>query len=189
MELPADPSEDRNKLLGFEILIQEHSRMLTTYLRSLLRNEAEVDDLYQETMLVAWRRLDTCDLSRPFGPWLRGIAARLAMAHYRKSKQLPIVMDEQLLAYIDRGFESLDARDGRFWNDRTIAFHECIEALPVRLRDVIQTRYLDEQPVERAASRLQITFEACKKRVQRSRALLAECMKRKGIVAVEGKPS
>ena len=48
--------------------------MLTVFLRSRVNDEAAVDDLFQETMLVAWKRLDECDLSRPFGPWLRGIA-------------------------------------------------------------------------------------------------------------------
>jgi len=47
--------------------------MLTVFLRSRVNDEAAVDDLFQETMLVAWKRLDDCDLSRPFGPWLRGL--------------------------------------------------------------------------------------------------------------------
>ena len=75
---------------AFEILARENSRMLIVYLRSLVQDEAAIDDLFQETMVVAWRRLDECDLDRPFGPWLRGIASRLVMAHYRKKKAEPV---------------------------------------------------------------------------------------------------
>ena len=77
---------DQKAKLAFEIIARENSRMLTAYLRTLVDDESVVDDLFQESMLVAWRRLDECDLSRPFGPWVRGIAGRLVLAHYRKRK-------------------------------------------------------------------------------------------------------
>ena len=69
---------------SFEILVRENTRMLTVFLRSRVKDEAAVDDLFQETMLVAWKRLDDCDLSRPFGPWLRGIAHRLVIIDHLK---------------------------------------------------------------------------------------------------------
>ncbi len=61
---------------AFEILMRENSRMLLSYLNCVVQDVASVDDLFQETMVVAWRRLGDCDLSVPFGPWLRGIATR-----------------------------------------------------------------------------------------------------------------
>ena len=68
----------------FETLVREHAGMLTVYLRSALGDVSDVDDLFQETMVVAWRRLDDFDHTRPFGPWLRGIAKKLLQAHQRK---------------------------------------------------------------------------------------------------------
>ena len=41
----------------FEILVRENAGMLTTYLRAVVWDPAVVDDLFQDTMLVAWRRL------------------------------------------------------------------------------------------------------------------------------------
>ena len=80
--------------------------MLTVYLRSLLRDEAAIDDLIQETMIVAWRRLDECDLNRPFGPWLRGMASRLVMAHYRKQKSVPVLLHETVLQVVGSAVEN-----------------------------------------------------------------------------------
>jgi len=37
-------------------------------------DQTAADDIWQETMLVAWRRFDDDDTTRPFGAWLRGIA-------------------------------------------------------------------------------------------------------------------
>ena len=45
-----DLSDQKGKL-AFEILARENSRMLTTYLRTLVNDETVVDDLFQESML------------------------------------------------------------------------------------------------------------------------------------------
>ena len=49
---------------SFEILVRENSRMLTVFLSTRIREQAVIDDLFQETMLVAWKRLPDYDLDR-----------------------------------------------------------------------------------------------------------------------------
>ena len=56
----------------FAILVREHADRLLAYLRATVP-ASSVDDLFQETVLVAWRRLPDYDRARPFGAWLRGI--------------------------------------------------------------------------------------------------------------------
>ena len=73
---------DARKL--FETLVREHADMLTVYLRASLGNSPDVDDVFQETMIVAWKRLDDFDHTRPFAPWLRGIARNLVLAQRRR---------------------------------------------------------------------------------------------------------
>ena len=80
---------DTKARTAFEILARENSRMLMVYLRSLVRDEAAVDDLFQETMVIAWRRIDDFDRSRSFGKWIRGIAGKLVLAHFRKAGKNP----------------------------------------------------------------------------------------------------
>ena len=42
--------------------------------RAGLDDPSAVDDLFQETMLIAWQKITAYDRLRPFGAWLRGIA-------------------------------------------------------------------------------------------------------------------
>src|SRR5690606_41079446 len=81
----------------FEILVREHAGMLRVYLHSAVYDEAAVDDLFQETMLTAWRLIDRFDSSRPFGPWLRGIAGKLVLAWRRQHAGGPLVRDAAAL--------------------------------------------------------------------------------------------
>lgn len=166
----------------FEILARENARMLSVYLRSLVHDEATIDDLFQETMVVAWRRLDECDLERPFGPWLRGIASRLVMAHYRKLKSEPTLLHEGVISLLDKRLESIESKAGDTWGEKIAALHECIDALPDKHRGAVKARYLDELPAKQAAELLKVSLEAFKKRIQRTRTMLAECLKRKGVV-------
>jgi DNA-directed RNA polymerase specialized sigma24 family protein len=46
---------DSTKL--FEILVRENADMLIAYIRSTARDDALADDIFQETMLTAWRRM------------------------------------------------------------------------------------------------------------------------------------
>ena len=81
----------------FEILVRENSRMLSVFLRAAGCSDNLMDDVWQETMIVAWEKLDTFDRSRPFGPWLRGIATRVLLANQRTSRRLTLIGDESAL--------------------------------------------------------------------------------------------
>ena len=170
---------------AFEILARENSRMLSVYLHSLVSDSAAVDDLFQETMFVAWQRLDDFDITRPFGPWLRGIASRLVMAYYRKRKSLPVSLDERVLSVLGDSLESIHSQSGDTWGERIAALNGCLQGLPEKNHDVIRRRYFEGESTQVTAQRLNISMEACKKRLQRSRVMLADCLRRTGVLTME----
>jgi len=169
--------------LAFEILARENSRMLVAYLRTLIDDQSVVDDLYQETMLVAWRRLDEVDLTSPFGPWLRGVARNLVLAHRRKQETLPSYWNEAVLAHIEAQFQSISNHEGDTWDQKVSALRLCIEALSQVHQLAIEGRYFQGLSIEDLAVRLEASVEACKKRLVRARKLLAECLERKQLFA------
>jgi len=166
----------------FEILVRENEGMLMAYLRAAVRTEAVADDLFQETMLTAWKKLDEFDRTRPFGPWLRGIAARLVMAHYRKAKRSFLLGDNEMLEYVSQQIEHISTNAGDTWEEKVEGLVHCIEALPDRYRQPIQLRYFEDTPARRIADVSGISLEAVKKRLQRARAMLLDCLRRKNLL-------
>ena len=164
----------------FEILAREHADMLTAYLRSLIGNDSSLDDLFQQAMLVAWRRLGDYDRSRPFGPWLRGIAQRLVMEHRRKSASRAVVMDPAVLAELDRRFDELAASPGDTFRERAGRLVGCLAKLPEAMRHAIELVYARDMLMAAAAVALDASEETVKKRVQRGRQMLAECLRTAG---------
>ena len=163
----------------FEILIREQADMLTAYLRSVLRDETAVDDVFQETMLVAWRRLPDFDRSRPFGPWLRGIAGRVVMALRRDAAKSPLLLDETVLSRLDEVITQIQRQPGDTFDEQVSALHDCIKELPEAARAAIKLRYEQELSLLQIAERLSTSEEAIKKRMQRSRGSLLTCIQRK----------
>lgn len=171
------PTEGPSGRQVFEILAREHADMLTAYLRSLVWSASSVDDLFQETMLVAWRRLADYDASMPFGPWLRGIAQRLVLEHHRKGRARPTTTDPAVLVELDRRYEDLSHAPGDTFRERADRIMNCLQRLPDHMRDAIEMVYVRGMLMAAVAQSLGSSEEAVKKRVQRGRQLLADCVR------------
>lgn len=163
----------------FEILMRENSQMLLTYLRACVRSPHVVDELFQETMLSAWKKLDNFDTSRAFAPWLRGIAKNHILTHYRQYKQEVLMDNEQLLDYLEQSINQIDKQAGDTWQDKVAPLNICIQQLPETYRSAIEARYLHSQKSQEISRTLNISTEALKKRLQRAKKLLFTCLNHK----------
>jgi len=161
----------------FEILVREHADMLMAYLRSLVRSPDAAEDLFQETLLIAWRRLGDFDHSRPFGPWLRGIASNLVLNHRRKSARAVLCCEPEVLEAIDRHFDEIPRMAGDSFRDRVQVLAGCLDRLPDKLREVVDMTYARGMLLRQVAEALGAGEEAIKKRIQRAREALLECFR------------
>lgn len=167
------PHDSRNV---FEILVREHADMLAAFIRTLVRDPGAVDDIFQEAIIVAWRRLDDFDRSRPFAPWLRGIAANCAMASFRAGRARPLADDPALIDAIHDSFDALGKRQGDSFRDRVGHLDECLSLLPESMRECILLAYSKGMMLKQIAEATGQMEETIKKRVQRARQALADCI-------------
>lgn len=161
----------------FEALVREHADMLTVYLRSAVVNGADVDDLFQETMVVAWRRLDDFDQTRAFGPWLRGIARKLVLAHNREASRrlcAPFMLD-----HVEARLDQFSTRPGDTWDEKLAVLRTCVESLPDQYRTAVGLRYFQQQAIRQVSESMGLSTAAVKKRLQRARSLVLDCIERK----------
>jgi RNA polymerase sigma-70 factor (ECF subfamily) len=162
----------------FEILARENADMLAAYLRSLLGADSALDDVFQETLVVAWRRLAEYDRARPFGAWLRGIARVLVMEHHRKGRVRVASVDGAVLEALDARYERFGAAGGAGagFRYRAEQLLTCLAHLPEAMREAIEMVYARGLMLKQIAVAVGAAEETIKKRVQRARAALAECL-------------
>ena len=115
----------------------------------------------------------------PSGPWLRGIAAKLVLSHYRRSKKDPTLVDHRDLEHLNARCEELHRQIGDTLEEKLETLRECIATLPSTFREIVELRYLQELRGRTLADQLDITVESSKKRLQRARSQLMHCMERK----------
>lgn len=161
----------------FEILVREHEPKLRAYLTTLVRDTATVDDLAQESFLVAWRNLDRYDRTLPFGPWVRGIARKLSLAHHRKRATAKVAyVGDEIVEHLDALFAELDRCPGDTLQDQISCLRVCFDKLPAHQQSVLRLHYEQELDCTSISDETGRTREAVKKLLQRSRAWLGDCI-------------
>ncbi|MEM7457186.1 MAG: sigma-70 family RNA polymerase sigma factor [Planctomycetota bacterium] len=163
----------------FEILMRENAEMLLAYLRASVRDRHAVDDIFQETMVVAWRRLSDFDRTASFGKWIRGIAAKLVLVHYRKSGRDPLNLDEHSLEWMDGRLTRLQSANGDKLSEKLVLLRECVDALSDDNRAAIEARYFQQLSLDEVVSKMGVALQTVKKRLYRARVQLSGCLDRK----------
>ncbi len=153
--------------------------MLTTYLRAAGCDDALLDDVWQETMIVAWRKLDEFDRSKPFGPWLRGIAARTLMASRRTASKFVLTDDAEALEYLNERLERVSCLSGDTLDEKLDALRDCVSRLTASDRECIEMRFRDDLMPAAISERVGIALETIKKRLFRAKQQLQTCLERK----------
>jgi RNA polymerase sigma-70 factor (ECF subfamily) len=96
----SDAEEDRVLLAGvarqdekaFRALVDRHLGAVLSLARRMLRDDAEAEDVAQETLLRLWRSGGTLDLgAHGLRPWLRRVASNLCIDRVRGARRTVVV--------------------------------------------------------------------------------------------------
>jgi RNA polymerase sigma-70 factor (ECF subfamily) len=160
---------------AFHELIRPYERSVYLMALSLLRNEAEAEDVAQEAFIKAYRNLGRFRSESRFSTWLIAIALNEARARLRR-KQPGLtdsiddtegsVVPAQLTDWREIPSETLERQEIRSLIRRALT------ALPLAYREVFVLRELEERNVQETAETLGITVASVKMRLHRARMML-----------------
>lgn len=162
----------------FEGWVKEHQSGLRAFIRALGVDEAWVDDLAQETFIVAYRRLGDFELGSDFGKWLRRIARNLVANERRKdarrSRLLPLAVADVLL---NHGAENDTIPDD--FSRLLPTMRECLESLSTRSQELLQRRYATGETASTLARELSMNADALRQILLRTRIAMKDCIEKK----------
>ncbi len=163
---------------AFDILAEQYRPMLVAYLKSLVRDRDLAEDLTQEALMAAYRRLSGFRKGADFGAWLRGIARNKALQSRRISARRHIVADSRIVEGMEDVYRVLDAprADAPTWSERLAKLHDCVARLSDKLRAAVLEVYRKGVSLREAAVNLNTSFAVVAQRLHRARELLRECM-------------
>ena len=159
----------------FEIVMRRYNQRLYRASRSILRDDAQAEDVVQDTYVRAYHHLRQFRSDSRFSTWLTRIALNEAMARVRHSKRYeePDATKEEIGDRMDRfASAALDPEQQASNSEMRGLLERWIEALPLAYRTVFVLRDVEELTTAETATVLDITEDNVKTRLHRARVLL-----------------
>lgn len=160
---------------AFDALVKRYEKRLFNYIRRIVGNAADAEDLFQETFLRVHRHIGRFRTSASFRPWLYRIATNLCRDHLRSSRRrLKISLDAPV--YGANGRCMLDSLEASTPGPREVAGrHELAERLERALgrlslkhRSVFLMARYEGMPYEEIARALRIPVGTVKSRMNKA---------------------
>jgi RNA polymerase sigma-70 factor (ECF subfamily) len=160
----------------FEVLMRRHNQRVYRAARSIVKDEAEAEDVMQQAYINAFVHLKQFESRAQFSTWLTRITIYEALA--RRRKQRP---EEPLSIHDDEGqggsVEPIDASEvsperQAYSGELGRLIEDAVDALPETYRTVFMLRDVEGLNTTETAAGLGVGEEAVKTRLHRARAMV-----------------
>lgn len=156
----------------YEVLMRRHNRKLYRAVRSILKDEDEVEGVMQQAYVSAYFHLDQFRGAARFSTWLIRIAVHEAFARIRESGHfVESDMDDLMMR-----LPSKDRNPEERASDRELGglLQEAIDRLPTSYRSVFVMREIEGLGTTETAECLGLSAENVKVRLHRARRRLQD---------------
>lgn len=167
---------------AFEVIMRRHNRLIFRTARSIVKNDAEAEDVVQEAYLRAWRSLGNYRSESRLSTWLVRIAVNEALGRLRRKSAQIIPLEAAMTSGAPEIQAALTEETDR-GPERSVMrgqVRKLIEAridlLPDGFRTVFVLRAIEELSVEEVAQALEIPEATVRTRYFRARSLLRESL-------------
>lgn len=151
-------------------LIEQYQRPLRYFISRLLGDSKMTEDIFQETWLIALRRISTLKEPDAFGAWIYRIARNKVYQQLRKKRRLAEV-DGSLA--VPNG-----AREPTFSATDAAEIHKCLARLKPRHREILMLRFLEQMSYQQISQVLNCSLGTVKSRVYYAKLALKEKMEK-----------
>lgn len=158
----------------FGRLFSQYQPRIYGYIRSLVANRGDAEDLLQETASVLWRKFDEFRPGTSFLAWGLEVA-RYQVLYFRQRQK------KDVLQFSDRFVEAVGsdtASEVSRWGDLQSLLEQCMDKLSPTDRDLFELRYRSDMPTKRLAEMLGRPASTIYDAIHRIRHRLVECVDR-----------
>lgn len=136
---------------GFEDLLLAQQQPLLNYIKSLVQNHHEAEDVLQKTNLILWQKRGHFEAGSSFRAWAFTIARLEAFNQIRRrSRDQRVLSNPDIVDAPATGPDSADESQA----DTLKALRACLRRLPERDRELLLTRYGSDRTLGEYASKL-----------------------------------
>ena len=164
----------RGEAAAYGELVTRYQRMVFNVCYRMLGERRDAEDLAQESFIRAFRRLDSFDVERPFGPWMRRLATNLCLNHLQRRRLQLFELEEERQPLPAKGQPGPEGAQLR--REQSQRIRAAIADLPPHYRAVIELRHFQELNYAEIAETLDIPMSDVKSHLFRARRALADAL-------------
>lgn len=154
-------------------LFLKHEPGIYGFVRSVVHNKSDAEDVFQEVAVVLWEKFDQFQAGTRFDSWALKIAHNQVLRHRQKSKRSKLSFDDALITQF--------ANDQAQWSsvsDRREALQGCMESLESEDRKLLARRFGGENTNRSVAAEFQWSEASVSRALNRIYVLLMRCVER-----------
>jgi len=178
---------------AFALLMRRYNQSLYRTARSILKDDAEAEDVLQDAYLLVYRGIDNFRGEAKLSTWLTRIVVNEAIARSRKSsRRAEVIRLDGDMGQNSSATEVSMKQDASESPERAAMraqtrqlIEKRIDGLPDAFRTVFVLRALEEMTGEEVAACLDIPEATVRTRFFRARSLLREALSREADLALE----
>jgi RNA polymerase sigma-70 factor, ECF subfamily len=186
--MPADPDGSLvaaarcGDAASVETLFLRRKGTVLRLAQNITRNQADAEDVMQDSFSLAFRRLDSFHGEARFSSWLGRITVNQSLVAIRKRRSREIPLD--VPSESSDGHRPFDPGDPGLSPEECLVQQEmkdivaaAVGQLKPSFRSVIEVHYLQENSTEETARILKLSGDAVKSRLHRARRKLRETLR------------
>jgi RNA polymerase sigma-70 factor (ECF subfamily) len=157
----------------YEILMRRYNERIYRVIRSILRDDAEAEDVMQQAYVNAYAHLRQFNGKALFSTWLTRIAINEALARLRRrARYEPLDDDPSNVETLMPPTSARDPEAQAFNGELRTLLESAVDQLPDGGREVLVMRDVEGMSTADVAAALQVSEDVVKTRLSRARAAL-----------------
>lgn len=159
-------------------LVLQHRTALYSYIFSCVKNHADAEDILHDVCVIAIESFEQLRDKNAFFPWVREIAFRQILAHFKKCKKEAPFNPQVVAALADAVHQVEKEQPLQSYRE---ALMVCLDKLPSQSRELIMMRYDSEanEGVTKIATQFGKTTQSIYSRLKRIKSILRNCVAKK----------
>lgn len=158
----------KSKFDSFEQMVNPFYNNLYRYIFLILRNEYAAEDVLQNTLIKAFKNLDSLKDESKFKNWIFTIAKNESMSWIKKHKKY-VAVEENTLEFISKNEDSYLPEDFIIREETKKIVIDIINSLEPKYRDVIILKYYNRLTENEISKVLNIKRGTVKSRHKRAK--------------------
>jgi RNA polymerase sigma-70 factor (ECF subfamily) len=164
----------KGDLDAYGVLIEEHQTSVFNVCYRILGNRQDAEDLTQDAFLRAYKQLSRFDSARPFGPWMRTLAANLCYNHLKKKRPTSVPLEDERDKILDKPARNPEHILELSQESRQL--YQAIWKLSSIQRLALELRHFQEFSYQEMAQAMELPLNTVRSHLYRARRNLVEIL-------------